>query len=40
MDRDASEYLSAIFGAHRYLIIDDIRTLPERLPAIYMGLTV
>lgn len=40
VDRDASEYLAAIFGQNRYLIIDDIRTLPERLPAIYMGLTV
>jgi nitric oxide reductase NorD protein len=39
IDREASRYLSEMYGEVRYTIIDNILTLPDRLPQIYRKLT-
>jgi nitric oxide reductase NorD protein len=39
VDREARKYVSRMYGEVQYTIIDDIRTLPERLPVIYRRLT-
>jgi nitric oxide reductase activation protein len=39
VDREATEYLKYMFGEISYTIIDDMKRLPERLPAIYKKLT-
>jgi nitric oxide reductase NorD protein len=39
LDPLADQYVARIFGANRYAIVDQIERLPERLPAIFAGLT-
>lgn len=39
VDREAKDYLEHMFGEVNYIIIDDIKTLPEKLPMIYRRLT-
>lgn len=39
LDPHADQYVSRIFGANRYLVLDRVERLPERLPMLYMGLT-
>lgn len=39
LDPQADQYVSRIFGANRYLVLDHVERLPERLPLLYMGLT-
>jgi nitric oxide reductase activation protein len=39
LDPDADEYVSRIFGAGGYTVIDHVQRLPEKLPALFMGLT-
>jgi nitric oxide reductase activation protein len=39
LDPEADAYVSRIFGANRYAVVDRIERLPERLPLLYMGLT-
>ncbi|HQT26733.1 MAG TPA: VWA domain-containing protein, partial [Burkholderiales bacterium] len=38
LDKAADEYVSDIFGNH-YTVIDDVASLPDRLPALFMALT-
>ena len=39
IDRQADDYLASLFAPSRYTIIDDVRWLPARLPAIYRRVT-
>jgi hypothetical protein len=39
LDADADEYVTRIFGARNYLVLDHLRRLPEKLPLLYMRLT-
>lgn len=39
LDLQADQYVSRIFGANRYLVLDQVERLPERLPQLYMSLT-
>jgi hypothetical protein len=39
LDRGADEYVSRIFGARNYLVLDHLKRLPERLPSLYLRLT-
>jgi len=39
LDPAADEYVSRIFGARNYLVLDHLRRLPEKLPFLYMRLT-
>jgi hypothetical protein len=39
LDPEADAYVSRIFGANRYAVVDRIERLPERLPLLYIGLT-
>ena len=39
LDPHADEYVSRIFGARNYQVIDHVERLPERLPILYAGLT-
>jgi hypothetical protein len=39
LDRGADEYVSRIFGARNYLVLDKLKRLPEKLPALYLRLT-
>jgi len=39
LDPGADEYVSRIFGARNFIVIDHIDRLPERLPLLYMSLT-
>ena len=39
IDREASGYLKRMYGDVQYLVLDDILTLPERLPRVYQRLT-
>ena len=39
LDPQADQYVSRIFGAKNYLILDHVKRLPERLPALYLSLT-
>ena len=38
LDPRADDYVERIFGAGRYAVVDRIERLPERLPALYLGL--
>ncbi len=38
LDPAADEYVSDIFGTH-YTVIDDVSSLPDRLPGLFMSLT-
>lgn len=40
VDRDASEYIRELYSEVSYTIIDNILSLPQRLPRIYKQLTV
>lgn len=39
LDPYADQYVSNIFGAKNYLVLDNVARLPEKLPALYLGLT-
>jgi len=39
LDPRADQYVSRIFGARNYMIVDHVERLPERLPLLYAGLT-
>lgn len=39
LDPQADNYVSRIFGASGYTIVDHVERLPERLPTLFMGLT-
>jgi nitric oxide reductase NorD protein len=39
VDKDAQNYLPAMFGRNGFAIVGDIGKLPQALPAIYRGLT-
>jgi cobalamin biosynthesis protein CobT len=39
VDRDADQYLSRMYGEVRYIVIDRIEGLPDKLPKIYHRLT-
>ncbi len=39
IDQQASDYLKRMYGDVHYLVLDDIPTLPERLPRVYQRLT-
>jgi nitric oxide reductase activation protein len=38
-DPKADEYVSRIFGARNYMVVDHINRLPEKLPGLYLRLT-
>jgi hypothetical protein len=39
LDPRADQYVSRIFGANNYVVIDHVQRLPEKLPFLYIGLT-
>ncbi|MDE2131815.1 MAG: nitric oxide reductase activation protein NorD [Betaproteobacteria bacterium] len=39
LDPRADQYVSRIFGARRYQVLDQVERLPEKLPMLYAGLT-
>ncbi|MBK1733991.1 VWA domain-containing protein [Halorhodospira abdelmalekii] len=39
LDREADHYVSRIFGANSYSVVDQVERLPERLPALFAQLT-
>ena len=39
LDPEADDYVSRIFGANRYIVVDHVQRLPERLPALFGQLT-
>ncbi len=39
VDTDADDYLRRMYGDVRYLVVDRIASLPEKLPRIYQRLT-
>ena len=39
LDPGADQYVSRIFGAKNYMVLDHVERLPEKLPMLYMGLT-
>jgi len=39
LDPKADQYVSRIFGAKNYIVLDHVARLPEKLPALYAGLT-
>jgi nitric oxide reductase activation protein len=39
VDREAEGYLRRMYGDVRYVVIDDVKGLPERLPRVYHRLT-
>ena len=39
LDPRADQYVSRIFGAKNFMIVDQIAKLPEKLPLLYAGLT-
>lgn len=39
LDPHADDYVSRIFGVGGYTIVDHVQRLPEKLPALFMGLT-
>ena len=39
LDPGADEYVARIFGARNYMVLDQLRRLPEKLPALYLRLT-
>ena len=39
LDPRADQYVSRIFGARNYMVVDHVQRLPEKLPLLYMGLT-
>jgi len=39
LDPDADDYVKRIFGMNNYTIVDHVRRLPEKLPALFASLT-
>lgn len=39
LDPYADQYVSNIFGAKNYLVLDHVTRLPEKLPALYLSMT-
>ena len=39
LDPAADEYVTRIFGARNFMVLDHLRRLPEQLPALYLRLT-
>ncbi|RKZ78433.1 MAG: VWA domain-containing protein [Candidatus Parabeggiatoa sp. nov. 1] len=39
LDPHADDYVSRIFGVNGYTVVDHVQRLPEKLPALFMGLT-
>ncbi|MBI1174370.1 MAG: VWA domain-containing protein [Sideroxydans sp.] len=39
LDPSADKYVSRIFGARNYMVVDHVRSLPEKMLLIYAGLT-
>jgi hypothetical protein len=39
LDPRADSYVGRIFGERRYLVVDKVERLPEKLPVLYAGLT-
>jgi len=39
LDPHADDYVSRIFGMNGYTVVDHVQRLPEKLPALFMGLT-
>ncbi|CAA6823163.1 MAG: Rubisco activation protein CbbO [uncultured Thiotrichaceae bacterium] len=39
LDPYADDYVSSIFGQKNYLVLDNVLRLPEKLPALYLGMT-
>ncbi len=39
LDPHADQYVSRIFGANNFTVLDQVERLPEKLPMLYMGLT-
>jgi nitric oxide reductase NorD protein len=39
LDPRADQYVSRIFGARNYMVVDHVERLPEKLPVLYAGLT-
>ena len=39
LDPHADQYVSRIFGAKNFTVLDHVEKLPEKLPMLYMGLT-
>ena len=39
LDPGADQYVSRIFGAKNYMVVDHVKRLPEKLPLLYMSLT-
>ena len=39
LDPRADQYVSRIFGAKNYMVVDQVGRLPEKLPLLYAGLT-
>jgi nitric oxide reductase activation protein len=39
LDPAADDYVSRIFGARNYMVLDHVARLPEKLPALYLSLT-
>ena len=39
LDPYADQYVSRIFGARNYMVLDQVARLPEKLSMLYLGLT-
>ncbi|HEY6897343.1 MAG TPA: VWA domain-containing protein [Rhodocyclaceae bacterium] len=39
LDPRASQYVARIFGGNRFFVLDHVQRLPEKLPALFLGLT-
>jgi nitric oxide reductase activation protein len=39
LDPRADDYVSRVFGARQYLVVDHVLRLPEKLPLLYAALT-
>lgn len=39
LDTHADDYVSRIFGANRYTVLDQVQKLPEKLPGLFLALT-
>jgi nitric oxide reductase NorD protein len=39
LDPRADNYVSRIFGQNKFMVVDHVQRLPEKLPLLYAGLT-
>jgi nitric oxide reductase NorD protein len=39
VDREGADYLPHMYSDANFVIIDDVRTLPQKLPQLYRRLT-